>query len=114
MGSAIITTIILHPFGCIIIVDSGGGWSWGDLERRWRNISIDAVILMHLLFFKVTYDDNVVVIGWPKKIPVEIAEQLAGEVLIPRSIQSTQIVVHLLRRKVHHQKPLRRLTVLIP
>jgi hypothetical protein len=61
---SIAITIILHPIGCNII---------------------SVVILVHLIFFLigVTEDDDVAIIGWPKKSTVEVTEELSNDLLVP-------------------------------
>jgi hypothetical protein len=43
------------------------------------------VILVHLIFFLigVTEDDDVAIIGWPKKSTVEVTEELSNDLLVP-------------------------------
>jgi hypothetical protein len=63
------TTITLHPVRCAII--NGGEWSRGVQSRGRHEFAIGLVILAHLLFFhEVGDDDDVAVIGQPKKTVV--------------------------------------------
>jgi hypothetical protein len=56
IGGAIVITIILHP----------------------------PPLLTHLLFFiKIIEDDDIAIIGQPKKTAVKVAEELPSELLIP-------------------------------
>jgi hypothetical protein len=40
------------------------------------------IILVHLLFFGVADDDNVVLVGQPKKTTIEVVKLLASDVIV--------------------------------
>jgi hypothetical protein len=68
------------------IIDIGGGDDWGQRVhiRRWSSFGVGGILLVHLLFFiRVDEDYDVVVVGWPKKPTVEVAEESPGKLLIP-------------------------------
>jgi hypothetical protein len=81
-------TIILYPIGCNIVVDGRDNWGRGLHSGRWRNIGVGGILLTHLLFFfiRATKDDDVSIIGWPKKTVVEVTEELLGKLLILRGV----------------------------
>jgi hypothetical protein len=87
IGGATVITIILHPVGCVIGSGDGGGWGWGVSNRRWHSFGISAVILVHLLFFiGVAEENHIVITGQPEKSTVEVAKELPGNLLVPRSV----------------------------
>jgi hypothetical protein len=74
----------LHLCGCIIGISDGDEWGWGVHIRRWSRFGINGDLLTHLLFFiGATEDDDVVVVGRPKDLAVEVVEEPSGELLIP-------------------------------
>jgi hypothetical protein len=70
--------------GVIGVVD-GGSWGQGPHSRGWYSFSVSDILLVHLLFFfiGVAEDDDLAVVGQPKDITVEVAEESFGELLIP-------------------------------
>jgi hypothetical protein len=63
-----------------------------------------------LFFIGVTENADVTIIGRPEKPMVEVAKELHGKLFILRSVGEG---IFLLKRKIHHQDPLRELAMLI-
>jgi hypothetical protein len=84
----------LHPIGCIISVDDRDSWSWELHGRMWRSIDLGGVLLAHLLFFiGVAEDDDVAIIGRPKKTAGKVAEELPREFFILRGVREEIFLV---------------------
>jgi hypothetical protein len=67
---------------------------------------ISESLLTRLLFFiRVTENDDLAVVGWPKKTMVEVTKELSGEFLILLCIEES--VFLLIRSQIHHRDPLR-------
>jgi hypothetical protein len=73
-----------HPRRHII----GGGGSGRDYIRSSRNIGAGSLLLAHLLFFfiGVAENDDLVIVGRPKDVTVEVAKKSSGKLLIPWDI----------------------------
>jgi hypothetical protein len=60
---------------------------------------------MHLLFFiGVAEDDDVAIVGRPKKLTVEVVEEFPSELLISRGVEED---VFRIRGWIHHWDPLK-------